>query len=152
MSISADRPGEASGHDAAHPPAPRTGPDDVADPSPAAARLLEMTARETDRWRAEARVEVEGLLTDARAEAARLVRAAREEAEGLVSTAREEAAQETNAARVEAYRMREETSARRQQLDDEIARLEQVETEHRERLRLHLTDLLERVDPTPDDR
>lgn len=102
---------------------------DGEDGSPSAARLLEMTARETDRWRSEARDE-----------SAAIVQAARDEAERLVAAARKEAEQTTNDARVEAYRVRESTT-----------RLEQVETDTRERLRQHLTDMLAQVDATSPD-
>ena len=132
MSINAETYGGS------RPPAPRNSPDGAADPSPSAARLLEMTARETDQWRSDARIEAAGIVADARDESARLLRAAREEAERLVSTARDEAAQATNDARVEAYRVRQE-----------IAGLQQVATEHRERLRLHLTEMLDRVESAP---
>jgi len=55
----------------------------------------------------------------------------------------------TNDARVEAYRVRQETTALRKRHDDDIARLEKVATEHRERLRHHLTEMLDRVDSAP---
>src|SRR5690349_16071835 len=90
----------------------------------AAARLLEITARETDQWRADARSEAASIVAAARTESDGLVRAAREEAERLVSAAQEEAARTTNDARVEAYRVREETSAVRRRHDEDIARLE----------------------------
>jgi cell division septum initiation protein DivIVA len=114
---------------------PHSGTGDGPDGSHAAARLLAMTARETDQWRSEAR-----------SEAAAIVAGAREEAERLVASARDEAAQTTNEARVEAYRVREETTALRKRHDEDIARLEQVANEHRELLRHHLTEMLDRVD------
>jgi cell division septum initiation protein DivIVA len=127
-----------------------SGADDGQDGS-AAARLLEMTARETDRWRSEARTESEATVAEARKESDELVRAARAEAERLVSSAREEAAQTTNDARVEAYRVREETTALRKRHDEDIARLEKVAADTREQLREHLTEMLARVEDTPGD-
>jgi cell division septum initiation protein DivIVA len=129
-----DHIGGGAGQGTVRPTSP-SGPSDGPDGSQAAARLLEMTARETDQWRSEAR-----------SEAAAIVAGAREEAERLVASARDEAAQTTNEARVEAYRVREETTALRRRHDEDIARLEQVATEHRELLRHHLTEMLDRVD------
>lgn len=116
------------------------------DGSPAAARLLEMTARETDRWRTEAKGEAAEIIAGARDEAANLMRAARDEADRLVASARDEAARTVNDARAEAYRVREETTAVRKRHDEDIAHLQQLVTEHREQLRHHLTDMLDRVD------
>ncbi|MDH2416286.1 hypothetical protein [Nocardioides sp. CER19] len=114
--------------------------------SQAAARLLEITARETDQWRSDARSEAAAIVADARNEAAAIVRAAREESERLVSSARDKGAEMTNEARVEAYRVRQETTALRKRHEEDVARLEQVATEHREGLRQHLTEMLGRVD------
>jgi cell division septum initiation protein DivIVA len=119
---------------------------DRTDDSRAAARLLEMTAREIDRWRSEAEQEAAGIVAAGRDEAAGLVQAAREEAERLVGSARDEAARTVNDARAEAYQVRQEATAAREQHDAEIARLQGVEAEHRQRLRQHLTDMLGQVD------
>jgi cell division septum initiation protein DivIVA len=116
------------------------------DGSQAAARLLELTAREADQWRADAKSEAAAIVAAARDEAAKVVRAARDEAERLVATAKEEGAQITNDARVEAYRVREETTALRKRQEEHVARLEQLATEQRELLRHHLTEMLGRVD------
>ncbi|MFC7494633.1 MULTISPECIES: hypothetical protein [unclassified Nocardioides] len=132
-----------------------SGPGESSDSSPAAARLLEMVARETDEWRSEARTEAAAIVAGAREESARLVRAARVEADRLVTEAREQAAQATNDARVEAYRVREQTTALRERHAEEVARLEQIASEHREHLRGHLAEMLERVDaatPGPRDQ
>jgi len=137
--------GGGAGNDAARLDAPWSGFDGVPNNSPAAARLLAMTARETDQWRSEAKSEAAAIVAGAREEAAKLVRAARTETERLVASARDEAAQTVNDARVEAYRVREETTAARKRHDEDIAHLQQVATEHREQLRHHLTDLLDRV-------
>jgi cell division septum initiation protein DivIVA len=116
------------------------------DGSQAAARLLEMTARETARWRADAKTEAAGVVAQARDEAARLVQTAHDEAERLMSSARDEAAQLLNDARVEAYQVRQQTTALREHHEADVAHLQQVATEHRERLRRHLTEVLAQVD------
>ena len=101
-------------------------PTDANDPSAAAARLLALTARDTDQWRAEARSEADAVVAAAREEAAEIVRAARAEAEKV-----------TNDARVETYRERERAAKIKQAADD-----------HREQMRSHLTEMLQRVDAT----
>jgi cell division septum initiation protein DivIVA len=95
--------------------------------SPSAARLLEMTARDTDQWR-----------SDARAEAAEIVAAARDEADALVRSAQREAADLVEAARLEAARA-----------ETEVARLQQVAADHAQHLRHHLNDVLDRLDSAP---
>ena len=63
----------------------------VAVPEPrsiSAARLLEMTARDTDQWRADARAEATNIVAAAREEAVALVRSAEQEAASMVETAR----------------------------------------------------------------
>lgn len=153
MSINADwfgGPDSTTGAETERPGVPSSGLDDDpvngASASQAAARLLELTARETEQWRAAAESEAAAIVAGAREESAGLVRAAREEAERLVSRARDEAAQVSNEARVEAYRVREETTALRKRHDDDVARLREVTTEHQERLRHHLTEMLDQVD------
>ena len=141
--------GGGTGNDTSPPEAPRSGPDGVPNSSSAAARLLAMTAHETDQWRSEAKSEAAAVVAGAREECAKLVRAAREEAERLVASARDEAAQTVNDARVEAYRVREETTAVRKRHDEDIAHLQQVATNHIEQLRHHLADMLDRVNSTP---
>jgi len=119
------RTGDRSGAAIERPAVRPSGLDDGQDGS-AAARLLEMTARETDRWRSEARTESDATVADARKEAAELVRAAHAEAD----------------------RVRQETTALRERHEEDIARLEQVATDTREQLRQHLTEMLARVDAT----
>jgi len=116
------------------------------DDARAAARLLEMTAREIEQWRSQAQDEAAGIVASGREEAAELVRAARDEADRLVGSAREEAARAMDDARVEAYQVRKETTAVRESHEAEIARLQQVEASHRQRLRQHLTAMLDQVD------
>lgn len=100
------------------------------DPSAAAARLLAITARDTDQWRAEARSEADAVVAAAREEAAEIVRAAREEADKIA-----------NDARVETYREREKAT-----------RIKQTADEHREQMRSHLAEMLERVESTSRDQ
>jgi cell division septum initiation protein DivIVA len=126
-------------------PHPGTG----GDTSKAAARLLEKTAQETDQWRAEARSEAAGIVAGARDEAAGLVRSAREEAERLLSAARDEAQKTVDEARAEAYRVREDTAAVRKRHEEDVAHLQQVAGDHRERLRQHLSEMLDRVESIP---
>ncbi|KQW48966.1 hypothetical protein ASC77_09635 [Nocardioides sp. Root1257] len=142
--------GEDAGANRSFPP-PRSRADDGQDGSQAAARLLAMTARETDQWRSEARDEAASIVAAAREESAELVRAAKAEAERLVSSARETAAQTTNDARVEEYRVREATTELRNRVNEEVAQLQQMATQHREQLRQHLTEMLDRVDAAPGD-
>jgi cell division septum initiation protein DivIVA len=104
-------------------PAPRTDGSAAA----AAARLLEVAARNADE-----------LLADAKAEADQLTRSARVEADRLVA-----------AARADAEQVRTELEQERAHHSAEIARLAQVEQEHRERVRRHLTDMLAQVEAPP---
>jgi cell division septum initiation protein DivIVA len=153
MSINApthDDPYSGTG-DTARPAAPRGGADGVPSSSAAATRLLEITARETEQWRSEAKSEAATIVAGAREEAAELVRAAREEAENLVASAQDKATQTLNDARVEAYRVREETTAVRNRHEADVAHLQHVATEHREQLRRRLTDMLDLVDSIPGD-
>lgn len=83
------------------------------DTSQAAARLLEMTARETDQWRADARREAAVIVAAARTEAADLVRAAHEEAD----RAREEVAQLQEMATVHRDQLRRHLTAMLDRVD-----------------------------------
>lgn len=103
-----------------HDPAVRNG-------EPSAARLLEMTARETEQWR-----------SDALAEATEIVAAAREEAGALV-----------RAAQREADAMRESARVTIAQAETEVARIQQVAADHSQHLRRHLNEMLERIDSDP---
>ena len=99
----------------------------TADSSDAAARLLEIAARNADE-----------LLDGARAEADELKRVAREEADRLLTAARSEAQQ-----------LRDELEEERAHRSAEIARLQQLEEEHRERVRRQLKELLAQVEGDP---
>ncbi|MBA2953747.1 hypothetical protein GON03_05415 [Nocardioides sp. MAH-18] len=126
-------------------PASQGGVDDALESS-AAARLLEMTAGEVEKWRAEAEDEAAAIVASARIEAAEVVRAAGVEADRVISAARAAAGQTMNDARVQADRVRDETTALRNRADAEIAHLQRVESDHRHQLRQHLTEMLDRVD------
>ena len=130
------------------------------DSSHAAARMLEMIANETDQWRsdakdeaaaivAEARAGAEKIMRAARVEVDKLVTAARAEADELVAAARNEATQTVDGARAEAHRVQEEATAVRKSHDEAVAQLQQLTTDHRTRLRSHLTEMLGRVDSLP---
>ena len=106
--------------------------------SPSAARLLEMTARDTDQWR-----------SDARAEAAQIVAAAQQEAVALVESAQREAARTVGEAQAAADEVRTRTKEQRTQGEAEVARLEQVAADHAQVLRRHLNDMLDRLDSAP---
>jgi cell division septum initiation protein DivIVA len=70
-------------------------------------------------------------------------------ADELLTEAKAEADRLVAAARAEAERLRADLEAKRAQHRAEIARLEQVEQEHRERVRRHLTDMLAQIDARP---
>jgi cell division septum initiation protein DivIVA len=128
-----------------------TGQRDVPGPrSPSAARLLEMTARDTDQWRSDARAEAEAIVAAAREEADALVRSAQRQVDGMVEAARLEAARTVDEAQATADGVRTETEKQRAQGESEVARLQQVAADHSERLRRHLNDMLDRLDSAPE--
>jgi cell division septum initiation protein DivIVA len=117
--------------------------------SPSAARLLEMTARDTDQWRADARAEATNIVAAAREEAVALVRSAEQEAASMVETARLEAARTLDEAQATAEAVRTEADRQRAQSEAEVARLQQVAADHAQHLRQHLNDMLGRLDSVP---
>ena len=114
--------------------------------SPSAARLLEMTARETDQWRSDARAEAAEIVASAREEAEDLLRAAQQEAAELVEAARADAARSADKARAAADVVRAESEGKRVEAQAEVDRLQQVASDHETQLRQHLTEMLERLD------
>jgi cell division septum initiation protein DivIVA len=90
----------------------------------AAARLLELAARDAEAWR-----------TEARAESEQVVQAAREQADRLVADAR-----------AEAERLHAAAETERRGLEAEVGRLREVERGHRDHLREHLSAVLAEVD------
>jgi len=92
-----------------------------------AARLLEVAAHNADELIADARAEAQQITTSARLEADRVLAAAQAEAD----------------------QVRAEIEQNRAQHATEIARLQQVENEYRERVRAHLTGLLAQIEAPP---
>jgi cell division septum initiation protein DivIVA len=117
--------------------------------SPSAARLLEMTARDTDQWRSDARAEAAQTVAAAQEEAEALVRSARQEAAGLVEAARLEAARTLDEARATALGVQAESEQLRTRAEAEVSRLQQVAADHSQHLRRHLNDVLGRLDAAP---
>ena len=117
--------------------------------SPSAARLLEMTARDTDQWRSDARAEAEEIVAAAREEAERLLRTAQREAGSMVDAARVEADRTVDEARATADGVQAESEKQRTQGETEVARLQQAAADHAQHLRRHLNDMLDRLDAAP---
>jgi cell division septum initiation protein DivIVA len=117
--------------------------------SPSAARLLEMTARDTDQWRSDARAEAAEIVAAAREEAERLVRTAQREAGSMVDAARVEAERTVDEARATADGVQAESEKQRTRGETEVARLQQVAADHAQHLRRHLNDVLQRLDSGP---
>lgn len=115
--------------------------------SPSAARLLEMTARDTDQWLSDARAEAAEVVAKARQEAETLLRTAQREATNMVESARVEAARTDEEAQAAADGVRAESEKQRVEAEAEVARLQQVATDHAQHLRQHLNDMLERLEP-----
>ena len=99
-------------------PAPKT------HSSSAAARLLEIAARNADQ-----------LLTEAEAAAEEMRASARAEADEVLTEAR-----------TEAERVRSVFEQSRNKANDEIAKLRETEQEHRDRIRDHLHELMAKVE------
>lgn len=117
--------------------------------SPSAARLLEITARETDQWRADARAEADGIVAAAKDEAAALLRAAQRDADHVLDEARQTAARTVADAHANADALRSGSEQDRAQAESEVARLRQVADDHSDQLRRHLHEVLERLDSGP---
>ena len=113
---------------------------------PSAARLLEMTARDTEQWRSDARAEAAEIVAAAREEAGGLVRSAQREAEAMLETARLAAARTVDEAQATADDVRTEAEKQRAHGASEVARLERLAAESSEHLRRHLNDMLDRLD------
>ena len=116
--------------------------------SPSAARLLEMTARDTDQWRSDARAEAAQIVAAAREEADALVGSAQREVERMIDAARREAARTVGEARATAEDVRTTTEEQRAHGETEVARLQQLAADHAQDLRRHLNDMLDRLDTT----
>jgi cell division septum initiation protein DivIVA len=118
-------------------------------PSRSAARLLEVTARETDQWRSEARHEATGLVAAARDEADALVGSAQQEVKRMIEAAEHEAARTIESARAAADDIRARARLEREREERALAHLRQVAATHEEQLRHHLTDMMNRLDSSP---
>ncbi|MFC7724277.1 hypothetical protein ACFQW6_04110 [Nocardioides sp. GCM10028917] len=126
-----------------------TGRVEVPEPrSPSAARLLEMTARDTDQWRSDARAEAAQIVAAAREEAGALVGSAQREVERMIDAARREAARTVGEAQATAEDVRTKTEEQRAHGETEVARLQQLAADHAQDLRRHLNDMLDRLDTT----
>lgn len=117
--------------------------------SPSAARLLELTARDTDRWRSEAKAEAAAIVAAAREEAQALVRAAQREADSHVEASRLEADRTLDEAKAAAEQVRVEAARQRIREETEVARLQQVAADHAQHLRQHLNDVLHSLGNAP---
>lgn len=119
-----------------------------------AARLLEMTARETDQWRSDARAEATGIVATARSEADALVQAARKDAETMIEAAQLEAARTLTEAQTSAEEVRKKTEHDRRRAEVEVADLHHLASDHVQHLRRHLNDMLARLESVaaPDPR
>ena len=106
--------------------------------SQAAARLLEIAGRNAEELLSGATADAEATVATARAEADQVTAAARTEAERV----RAEAEQHSTT-------VLSELAERRAALEAEIARLEQLESEHRAAMRTFFTEQLEHLEPTP---
>jgi F0F1-type ATP synthase membrane subunit b/b' len=117
-------------------------------PSAAAARMLELAGTTADRLVIEAQAEAQSLVTGAQAEAGAILEASRNEAIQVAAECartKEEQAAELDRERVTALaELRDEKSA----LEAQIAKLRQVESDHRSLMRRHLTEQLSMLDAT----
>ena len=114
----------------------------VGDNAIAAARLLEVAARNADE-----------LLEEARAEAASIVAAAHADAKQVQAELEQERRQQSDELdrdRTTALAELAGLAERRAALEAEVAQLEQLEQENRDRIRTYLTDQLAQITSTPD--
>ncbi len=119
----------------------------VVEGSRAAARLLEIATRNADELVGEAKAEADRLTTSARAEADQILAAAREEAERVHAELEQRRAQET--ADLDRHRttVMSEVTERKAALEAEVGRLQQLEQDHRDRMRSYLNQQLEQLEP-----
>ena len=137
----------------------------------AAARLLEIAARNADELLDEARAEATSIVTAAQTDADQLTASSEAQANELTESAGAEADRVLAAAHTEADRVQaelqqtrevqtaeleqyrttvlSELAERKNSLEAEVARLEQLEEEHRNRMRDYLTQQLAQLDATP---
>ena len=114
--------------------------------SRAAARLLEMAARNAEELLDEVKSEATVLVATAQANADQLAAASQADADQLTTSAKAEADQLVAVAKAEAEAVYARLEEERAQRTAEIARLNRLEHEHRDALRSHLTQLLTRTE------
>lgn len=112
----------------------------------AAARLLEMAARNAEELLDEVKSEATVLVARAQVDADQLAAASQADADQLTTSAKAEADQLVAAAKSESEAVYGRLEEERTQRTAEIARLTRLEQEHRDALRSHLTELLARVE------
>jgi DivIVA domain-containing protein len=127
------------------PTTPDTG---VVEGSRAAARLLEIATRNADELVGEAKAEAAQLTTSARAEADQILAAAREEAERVHAELEQRRVQETADLERQRTTVLSEVTERKAALEAEVSRLQQLEQDHRDRMRSYLNQQLEQLEPT----
>lgn len=117
-------------------------------PTSAAARMLELAAVTADQLVADARAEAESLVTRAQATAAEIAESSRSEADRVtaeLTRTREEQVADLDRQRATALAgLAEERAA----LEAQVDTLRQLESDHRDRLRHHLTEQLSMLDST----
>jgi cell division septum initiation protein DivIVA len=128
-----------------HPTVP-TGPTAPPESSPSPARLLELAAVTADRLVADAHAEAELLVTSARAEADAILQAGRTGAQRIaaeVARSKEEQTAELDRERATALAG---LAAEKAALEEQIARLRQIQSDHRRQLHDHFTEQLSLLD------
>jgi len=117
-------------------------------PTSAAARMLELAAVTADRLVTDAEREAESLVASAQAKAEAITEASREEADQVaadLARTREQQAAELDRERTTALAgLADEKAA----LEERVASLRQLESDHRNQMRHHLTEHLSLLDTT----
>jgi cell division septum initiation protein DivIVA len=110
------------------------------DRTSAVARLLEIATHNADE-----------LLEEARAEAASILATAKADADQLRAVSEDQAEQLRVSASAEADRVLAAARAEQAALETEVARLQQLEQDHRDRMRSYLTEQLAQIEGTTQD-
>ena len=115
-------------------------------PTTAAARMLELAAVTADRLVSDAEAEAESLVATAQARAHEMAEASRHEADQvaaeLARTKAEQAAELDRERAMALAGLADEKAA----LEEQVATLRQMESDHRRQMRSHLTEQLSRLD------
>lgn len=117
-------------------------------PTSAAARMLELAAVTADRLVADAEAEAESLVTTARARADVILQTGRNEAEQVAAELARTKAEQTAELDRERARALAGLAEGKAALEEQVAALRQMESDHRSQLRLHLTEQLSMLDAT----